>query len=850
MKKIFSIALMLITVLTYSVFFLSSHALETYVLGDDIDFANSQGQGYINTERQDDGSIDVTLNSQNPSNVRMYYAASGTEQYRVDLRNFTFKFSVNSMVTGATYKLAFLKNWDDFPLDQWGTGLGFLMQDDNGGSYNVLPHLYTGGVGESNDSSKNWYLVYDNSSRPSHLGKVITLHTEDAGDDILVTMSYDEDSGNQVSYSNLFPKSYFTDRGMDITSVLFMFGINNNNGQDFEFTVHDIVDNHTQSYLDSKGSAAREVFADITSIDTEDEEISVADIKEYFRLEKAISTLSNLRKADRFAKAQSETTLANLLSTYEAAVVAEKTGLFGDFDEAFEVTEQNLADSQFALYIYNQTKEVLDDEELDGLMTLLLDKIVAYDYSDDIEAVENTITEFLEEYAIVSSSNYLQAKADYQVILAEYQSLDAQIRQFVSNKEDLLAFEEKLNNGKDLYYSNEGTKWQNYNEELHFARSVMVDAKTKILLVDDYGNTRVYYGDHLGGYALNLEEFSMKFVIDALEDSGRFAINFGKDIDMIANAEVGKAGLSIVFRSVSNGAIDVALKDTATDLGTTFGTPLDMWGKYGNISATSMRGVEIVLSFVKSGSNYVLKFEVSGGTGFEVTVPNKYFSDRGLNPNELSMNITTGEGGNHNNNKDIELSIVEISGKGETDYNSFVEELETELVVLIELYDKLVAETATDDEIVSFNQKMKSLSLEGLRASDLERLTELFDDIILETADEKVAKIVSDKINALPEVITASNYEAVLAAIEEIEAILEQLSVEQDALVTVKARINDTKDKIETYEGSLVPVDPGNPDDKEDEEESPMMMILIIIGSIVALAAVSIATVVLIKKRK
>src|SRR5690606_16356060 len=108
-----------------------------------------------------------------------------------------------------TYKIAFMKTWDDFPLDMWGTGLGFLMQDDNGGAYNVLPHLYTSGVGETNDSARNYYLVYDNSTRPSHLGKKIIFESKDDGDNLLITMRFEEESGNGVTYGNLFPKSYF-----------------------------------------------------------------------------------------------------------------------------------------------------------------------------------------------------------------------------------------------------------------------------------------------------------------------------------------------------------------------------------------------------------------------------------------------------------------------------------------------------------------------------------------------------------------------------------------------------------------------------------------------------------------
>ena len=132
------------------------------------------------------------------------------EQYRVNLNDFTFNYTIDTMETNASYKIAFLKNWDDFPLDKWGTGLAFLMRDDNGGAYYVDPYLYTGGVGQQKIKDKCYYLVYQNSPRVSHLGKSITFRSQDAGDKLLITMKFDEATGSPVTYGNYFPKSYFT----------------------------------------------------------------------------------------------------------------------------------------------------------------------------------------------------------------------------------------------------------------------------------------------------------------------------------------------------------------------------------------------------------------------------------------------------------------------------------------------------------------------------------------------------------------------------------------------------------------------------------------------------------------
>ena len=242
------------------------YALEIYVIGENVDFANSQGQGYINTELQTDGKIKTTLNTAIPSRVRMYYAADGAEQYRVNLNDFTFNYTIDTMETNASYKIAFLKKWDDFPLDIWGTGLAFLMKNDNGGAYNIKPYLYERGVGETQLSDKNWFLVYDNSTRPSHLGKSITFKSEDAGDNLLFSMKFDEVSENLLLIE-IFPKSYFIERGMDVTSVLFMFGVNDNGGKDFEFTINEITDSNKVAYDAAYGIAARTLFSEVEAID-------------------------------------------------------------------------------------------------------------------------------------------------------------------------------------------------------------------------------------------------------------------------------------------------------------------------------------------------------------------------------------------------------------------------------------------------------------------------------------------------------------------------------------------------------------------------------------------------------
>ncbi|NMA05525.1 MAG: hypothetical protein GX931_04050 [Acholeplasmataceae bacterium] len=376
-------------VLSMSFGMVSTDALESYVIGEDVDFANSLGQGYIDTVLQADGKIKTTLNTAIPSRVRMYYAADGAEQYRVNLNDFTFNYTIDTMETNASYKIAFLKNWDDFPLDKWGTGLAFLMRDDNGGAYYVDPYLYTGGVGQQKIKDKCYYLVYQNSPRVSHLGKSITFRSQDAGDKLLITMKFDEATGSPVTYGNYFPKSYFTERGMDVTSVLFMFGVNHNNSVDFEFTINEISDSNKAAYNTAYGNVARTLFAEVDAIDPINPDDSIAAIHRFYHLPEELDSTSNLRKSDRYLKTQAINKWNSLKATYVGIVADKKVDLFGMYDAAFEVTAENLESVKSSLLVYNSTKIDLNDAELDGRMEQLTLKVVAL--NNDNISVKDTL---------------------------------------------------------------------------------------------------------------------------------------------------------------------------------------------------------------------------------------------------------------------------------------------------------------------------------------------------------------------------------------------------------------------------------------------------------------------------
>ena len=262
---------------------------------------------------------------------------------------------------------------------------------------------------------------------------------------------------------------------------------------------------------------------------------------------------------------------------------------------------------------------------------------------------------------------------------------------------------------------------------------------------------------------------------------------------MLPNATVGKQGISIVFRSTSTNAIDIALKDTATDEGLTFGTPLDSWGKYGTISATTLRGSEITMKFRLVSSNYKLTFTVEEGVGFEVEVPARYFNDRNLNVNALVLNITPGEGANHNNGDDIELTIKELKGKNETLYEEMVSNFVTTLEEVEILHSKLTQKTITSIELNAYINKIKLTDFGNLRSYDKTVYQNRYDLLEIDNVNTRVANYVDEQLEAIEIVVTKENYEELKAQLLEIEKLFNVLSEEQKTLLTHKEKLSSAK---------------------------------------------------------
>lgn len=846
-NRIFIIVLSLILSLGLFVSF-NVFADSNYVIGEDVNFANSQGQGYIDTNKNVDGSVDVSFKAGAASSARLYYSASGAETYRVSLYDFTLKMSVSQLGNGGAFWISFLNEWDHYPLAPWGLGLGLLIEDDitsSNGNFSVRPKWSTATT-DVWDGDRNWWFNFDNNLRPSYLDEVFTLRSVKYDEsNLLITFSYDNGTEQKLNYSNLYPIESFTNLGMDPESVVFMMAINEDQGSDFKFTIHEFTDARTKQYEEEYANDARDLIDDALSITNDS--IDANAVKNYFQTKIDVNSLSNLRKADRFLKDSAVTHLNDLLADYKAATVLNKAALFGSYDDEFEVNEGNILEVENILYIYEETKIDLDDEDINVAMDLLLAKTVGYAYSDEIEAVETLITELLGDYEVVDASNYLLAKAKYKTVLNEYNALNSQIKQFVTNASGLVDFAETLNNGELLYYANEGTNWENYNDEAA-VRAFNENGSTKLILKDSHGQTRVLYGDSKQGYLVDIENFQLKFVINSLENTGRFSFNFGESRDVFPNIDVGKQGLSIVFRSSTNKLTDVALKDASNDLGLTFGSPLNEWGKYGEISnEAGLRNVEVVMSFEKVSEGYKLTFKVDGGVGFDVVVPNKFFNDRGLDTTKLYFNISTGEGGNYNNNKDIELTINEISGNAEDLYRDLLANVNSSANDLKTIYNKIMSGNFNVGDVTLYNNSKDIENLDKVRTSDVAAVENIIEEINFELSDAALVSKVVDKIAALATEVTENNYEDLKSKVAEIDELILALTEEQKDEVINLEDLADVKNSIVEYEDGLETEDPDpvDPNEPEDIADTPDNTVLYVIFVVIGAALLSLGAIVL-----
>lgn len=193
----------------------------------------------------------------NPSVTRLFY---GDDQrpYRVDLRDFESKFTIEQLTQGSSFHIAFMSDQNQYPLLYFGSGVS-LHFTDNGlttgfsvGAYrypnqNINHHEPVPGASGS--------LLLNQESQ-IYIGKEISLKIIEEGSDLDVTISF-PDYLSSLSCNFNIAKSVFDSSYTDYTNATLFFATKEIKGtegakQDYIFTVNDINEPNTNKYKTDK----------------------------------------------------------------------------------------------------------------------------------------------------------------------------------------------------------------------------------------------------------------------------------------------------------------------------------------------------------------------------------------------------------------------------------------------------------------------------------------------------------------------------------------------------------------------------------------------------------------------
>lgn len=195
---------------------------------------NPNSLGSATVTGGEEGPWDVNLNSSyGEADSRLYYGADNAP-YIMDLRTFSMKFVIDELATNATFKISFLQDQNQFPMDAYGNGFSLMLTDD------ANKGLIVKGISHpSNANFQAWYLVYDNSNPrvEDYRDREILLEMyPEAGKFIHIHMNFTTPRDTTVDFHAQYPLT----EGFDYTRSILFFNLQDNKGSDANIDINEI----------------------------------------------------------------------------------------------------------------------------------------------------------------------------------------------------------------------------------------------------------------------------------------------------------------------------------------------------------------------------------------------------------------------------------------------------------------------------------------------------------------------------------------------------------------------------------------------------------------------------------
>ena len=209
-------------------------------------------------KNEETGYSDIVAKSNAATMTRAWYGETNNI-YSVDLTDFTMKLHVDQFGADNKLILGFMSNYNDYPLDTYGTGYSLEIRDSGDSAFvheancGYYVNAYKFASGQT-CVKENGYLIYNNQTvRPSSLGKEIVIKTTYANDQLTIAWNFTREEGTEPYGESIVIAKADLPAGFDVTNCVLLLSASGT--ENIKYSVRSIEENITKAYLESEARA-------------------------------------------------------------------------------------------------------------------------------------------------------------------------------------------------------------------------------------------------------------------------------------------------------------------------------------------------------------------------------------------------------------------------------------------------------------------------------------------------------------------------------------------------------------------------------------------------------------------
>lgn len=195
---------------------------------------NPSSLGSATVTGGEQGPWDVTLDSSYDYPASRLYYGEDNAPYLVDLRNFSMKFTITELADSASFRIGFLQSHDDFPIKDYGTGIGVTFNHIDKSLQPIANKL------PEDELLSSFWLVYENNDDPgartSFIGHEIVWTITERDGQLYSLMTFTDPTEKTVNWEAGINYAW----NFDHSRAVLFFNLVDGKGSDMKFTINEI----------------------------------------------------------------------------------------------------------------------------------------------------------------------------------------------------------------------------------------------------------------------------------------------------------------------------------------------------------------------------------------------------------------------------------------------------------------------------------------------------------------------------------------------------------------------------------------------------------------------------------